>query len=93
MSKGSKYKSKNKGGKPVAPKRKLATPVYTYECLCHGVQAKKKPCVIDDATEFSDRNKAEHSLGTWNCQVTRKACKVSRTKYKVEEPVIEEIAA
>ena len=84
-------KKKQKGAK-VAP-RKLGAPVFNYNCQCHDTKASKKPCVIDDATQLSDRNKLEHSLGTWNCAITRKACKVNRTRNKVEEPEQEQAAA
>ena len=77
-------KKKQKGAR-VAP-RKLDAPVFNYNCTCHDLKANKKPCLVDVATQFSDRNKLEHSLGTWNCQVTRKACKVNRTRNKTEEP-------
>ena len=82
----SNYKAKQKFKKPtgaVTPVKKVP-PVFSYPCDCHGVPANKPPCAIDKASEFKDRNKLEHSLGTWNCSITRKACKVSRTKYKEE---------
>lgn len=80
----SKYRNKKKGAKPAQPK--LKTPVFNYNCTCHDQKANKKPCVVDHATQFSDRNKLEHSLGTWNCALTGKKCKVSRTRVKVEIP-------
>lgn len=78
----SKYRNKKKGVK-VAP-RKLGAPVFNYNCQCHDVKASKKPCIADVATQFSDRNKLEHSLGTWTCSITRKKCKVNRTKNRPE---------
>ena len=86
----SKYRNKKKGGKP-AP-MKLDAPVFNYNCQCHDLRASKKPCVIDYATQFSDRNKLEHSLGTWTCAVTRKKCAVNRTRNKVEELTTQEAA-
>ena len=80
----SKYRNKKKKGSNPAPK-KLDAPVFLYNCQCHDTKASKKPCVIDDATQLSDRNKLEHSLGTWTCAITRKACKVNRTRNKEEE--------
>jgi hypothetical protein len=47
---------------------------------------------VDAATQFSDRNKSEHSLGTWTCAIDRKKCKVNRTRNKQEETVIEAAA-
>jgi hypothetical protein len=88
----SKYRNKKKDVKP-APKRKLDAPVFNYNCQCHDIKASKKPCVVDTATQFSDRNKLEHSLGTWTCAISRKACKVNRTRNKVEEPETEQAAA
>jgi hypothetical protein len=85
------YRNKKKGVR-VAP-RKLGAPVFNYNCVCHDIKASKKPCVVDAATQFSDRNKLEHSLGTWTCAITRKACKVNRTRNKVEEPETEQAAA
>jgi hypothetical protein len=90
----SKYKDKQKKGFKPVPKKKLGEPVFVYTSVCHGVRANKKPCVIDDATQFADRNKSEHSLGTWNCTLCRKACKVTRKPNKAEVEVIDgEVAA
>ena len=87
----SKYRNKKKGVKS-AP-RKLDAPVFNYNCHCHDLKASKKPCVIDHDTPFSDRNKSEHSLGTWTCAITRKKCKVNRTRNKQEETANGELAA
>ncbi len=86
----SKYRSKKKGAKSVP--RKLGTVVFQYNCQCHDVRANKKPCVIDFDTPFEDRNKLEHSLGTWRCAVTNTSCKVSRTRKKAEETAEQEAA-
>lgn len=86
----SKYRNKKKGVK-VAP-RKLGAPVFNYNCQCHDVKASKKPCIADVATQFSDRNKLEHSLGTWACGITRKKCKVNRTRNKQEDVPLQEAA-
>jgi len=83
-------KKKQKGAK-VAP-RKLGAPVFNYNCQCHDTKANKKPCVLDAATQFSDRNKLEHSLGTWTCAISRKACKVNRTRNKSEDLTTQEAA-
>lgn len=85
----SKYKGKQKGKQPavVAKPVKKEPPVFDYPCECHGLPAKKKPCVIDRATEFKDRNKIEHSLGTFTCRVTGRKTKVSRVKHQPLEEV------
>jgi hypothetical protein len=80
----SNYRNKKKKGVRVASKR-LGDPVFQYNCHCHDVKASKKPCIVDSDTQFSDRNKLEHSLGTWTCAITRKSCKVNRTRNKQEE--------
>lgn len=80
MSKGSKYKNKKNAPIP----RKLGKPVFSYTSDCHSAPASKRPCLVDDGTKFEDRNKLEHSLGTWKCSICRKTCKVSRSKNKVE---------
>ena len=79
----SNYRNKKKGVKGTA--KKLGDPVFLYTCHCHDEKAGKKPCSIDSDTQFSDRNKPEHSLGSWTCKLTGKKCKVNRTKNKVEE--------
>lgn len=81
----SNYRNKKKKGVKVAP-RKLDAPVFNYNCQCHDITASKRPCVVDVGTQFSDRNKLEHSLGSWTCAITRKKCKVNRTRNKAEEP-------
>ena len=60
-------------------------PVFVYTSQCCHEPANKKACAIDGSVEFSDRNKPEHSLGTWNCTRCRKKCKVTRAKARVEE--------
>jgi hypothetical protein len=85
----SKYRNKKKGAR-IAP-RKLDAPVFLYNCQCHDTKASKKPCVIA-AVRFPDRNKLENSLGTWTCAISRKACKVNRTRNKQEETVTEAAA-
>lgn len=84
----SKYQKKQNGrGKPVVPpvKLKKESPVFDYTSVCCQSPAKKKACVIDKALDFKDRNKLEHSLGTWNCTNCRKACKVTRAKHVIME--------
>jgi hypothetical protein len=85
----SSYKQKQKGKQKFSPAVlkpfKKVPPVFDYLCECHGLPAKKKPLTIDKATDFKDRNKLEHSLGTFNCSVTRKKVKVSRVKHKEED--------
>lgn len=63
-------------------------PVFSYTSVCCSMPASKKPCAIDGSVEFADRNKLEHSLGTWNCTKCRKKAKVTRSKNKVEESKI-----
>jgi hypothetical protein len=89
----SKYKDKRKGrdNKPVPKKKPLGEPVFIYTSVCHGVRANKKPCIVDVATQFSDRNKAEHSLGSWNCTFCRKKCSVTRKKNEEDRNDRQEI--
>jgi hypothetical protein len=80
----SKYRNKQKQNKPKVFKQEA--PKNVYECECHGVQSMKKPCAKGNG-EPDDKGFFQSPLGTWTCSVTRKACKVTRTKKapKVEE--------
>jgi hypothetical protein len=80
----SKYSQKKKPILNRGPVSKKEPPVFDYTSACCSAPARKKACVIDKAVELKDRNKLEHSLGTWNCANCRKACKVTRSKHKAE---------
>jgi hypothetical protein len=80
MPKGSKYKGKNKG-KAVVRVYKQGLPVFTYKCDCHDLPATKKACAKGNG-EVDDNGFFQSPLGTWNCTITRRKCKVSRHRAK-----------
>jgi hypothetical protein len=81
---GSKYAKKQKGkAKPAPASVKRGEPVYNYLCICHGQQATKPPCERK-SEDREERKYSESPLGTWRCSVTKRKCKVTRHKNKVE---------
>jgi hypothetical protein len=75
----SKYRNKQKQ-KPQVFKRPEI--VFNYACTCHGLRAEKKACAKGNG-EMDDKGFFQSPLGTWNCSVTKRACKVQRTRKLV----------
>ena len=87
----SKYRSKQ-NQKRVVKKFQQPDIVFNYACECHGERASKKPCAKGNG-EPDDKGFFQSPLGTWTCPITRRACKVVRTrKVKNEEPQTESAA-
>lgn len=80
----SKYKSKQKN--KVVRVFTSSAPVFSYTSVCHSAPATKKPCAKGNG-EVDDQGFYQSPLGTWNCSVCRKPCKVTRSKAK-KEPLL-----
>ena len=78
--------SKPKGKhKKHVPATKPQDPVFLYTSVCCKVQAKKPAC--KRKPEDKAENKfSESPLGSWRCSQCEQPCKVTRSKFKREEP-------